>query len=134
MSMLQAPLTRGFCGYFVAFEVDSESVPGEPLPVTVVPRHSPTYLSSLAASTLALDLGGANPALAAESAALGVPCISLTRQAEQLRLWPALSLESPDPMAAAKLARWMLTDQGAAAEVCMRAGQRLAAEVTWCRT
>ena len=114
----------------VALEVDSESVPGEPLPVTVVPGDSPTYRSSLAASTLALDLGGANPALPAESADLGVPCIGLTRQADQLRLWPELSLESPDPTAAATLARWMLTDQGDAAEVCRRARQRLAGRGT----
>lgn len=110
----------------VAFEVDSESVPGELLPVTVVPGDSPAYRSSLAASTLALDLGGANPALPAESADLGVPCIGLTRQVDQRRLWPELSLESPDPTAAATLARWMLTDQGDAAEVCRRARQRLA--------
>ena len=107
-------------------------MPGEPLPVTVVPGDSPTYRSSLAASTLALDLGGANPALPAESADLGVPCIGLTRQVDQLRLWPELSLESPDPTAAATLARWMLTDQGDAAEVCRRACQRLASGGT-CR-
>jgi hypothetical protein len=114
----------------VALEVDAESVPGERLPVTVVPGHSPTYRSSLAASTLALDLGGANPALPAASAALGVPCIGLTRQAEQLRLWPELSLDRSDPMAAATLARWMLTDQGDAAAVCRRARQRLAGKGT----
>ena len=114
----------------VAFEVDSESEPGKPLQVMVVPGGRLTYRSSLAVSTLALDLGGANPALPAESAKLGVPCVGLTRQADQARLWPELSLESPDPRAAATLARWMLTDQGDAAEVCMRARQRLAARGT----
>jgi len=109
----------------VALEVHSGSVPGKPLQVKVVPRDSPTYRSSLAASTLALDLGGANPTLPAESADLAVPCIGLSRQADQVRLWPELSLESPDPTAAATLARWMLTDQGDAAETCMRARQRL---------
>jgi len=114
----------------VALEVDSESAPGEPLPVTVVPEDGPTYRSSLAASTLALDLGGAQPALPAESADLGVPCIGLTRQVDQLQLWPELSLESSDQMAAATLARWMLTDQGDAAGVCRRARQRLAGRGT----
>jgi glycosyltransferase involved in cell wall biosynthesis len=114
----------------VALEVDSESMPGEPLSVTVVPKDSPTYWSSLAASTLALDLGGANPALPAESADIGVSCIGLTAQSEQRRLWPELSLESSDPTAAATLARWMLTDQGDAAEVCRRARQRLAGRGT----
>ena len=103
--------------------------PASLLPVTVVPGDSPAYWSSLAASTLALDLGGANPALPAESADLGVPCIGLTRQADQMRLWPELALENPDPTAAATLARWMLTDQVEAAEVCLRARQRLAAGV-----
>jgi hypothetical protein len=114
----------------VALEVDSDSGPGEPLSVKVVPGDSPTYRSSLAASTLALNLEGVNPALPAESAELGVPCIGLTRQADQMRLWPELSLESPDPTAAATLARWMLTDQGDAAEVCWRARQRLAGKGT----
>jgi hypothetical protein len=109
----------------VALEVDSGSMPSTPLHATVVPADSPTYRANLAASTLALDLGGANPTLPAESADLAVPCIGLTRQADQVRLWPELSLESPDPTAAATLARWMLTDQGDAAEACMRARQRL---------
>jgi hypothetical protein len=105
-------------------------MPGKPLQVKVVPADSPSYRSSLAASTLALDLGGADPALPVDSAALAVPCIGLTRQMDQMQFWPELSLERPSLIAAANLARWMLTDQGAAAEVCTHAGQRLAGRGT----
>jgi hypothetical protein len=95
-----------------------------------VPAESPAYRRSLAASTLALDLGGANPALPAQSTDWAVPCIGLSRQADQVWLWPDLSLERADPMAAAVLARWMLTDQGDAAAVCMHARQQLADRAT----
>jgi glycosyltransferase involved in cell wall biosynthesis len=111
-------------------EADSGCMPGKPLQVKVVPADSPSYRSSLAASTLALDLGGADPALPVDSAALAVPCIGLTRQMDQMQFWPELSLERPSLIAAANLARWMLTDQGAAAEVCTHAGQRLAGRGT----
>ena len=127
-------LSRIFPGLQVwsslALEVDPEPMDDKPLQVQVVSAESSTYRRSLAASTLALDLGGTNEALPAQSVDLAVPCIGLTRQADQAWLWPDLSLECPDPAAAAVLARWMLTDQGDAAAVCKHARQRLADRAT----
>lgn len=99
---------------------------GDSVPAKVVPVGGPVYRRHLASSTLALDLGGVDPALPALAAEAGVPCIGLVCQAEQVRLWPELSLEVPDPVAAAVLGRWMLTDQGDAADLCARARERLA--------
>ena len=90
-----------------------------------VPAGSAAFMRHLAASTLALDLGGAEPTLAAEAARLCVPCIGLARREGQRTLWPELSLTEADTAEATGLARWMLTDQGAAADVCARARQQL---------
>ena len=81
-------------------------------------------------STLALDIASFDPLLPAEAAKLGVPCIGLARQKEQVWLWPELSLQKPDPIVAAELGRQMLTDQGVAADFCLAARQRLAGALT----
>ena len=44
----------------------------------------------------------------------------------QAQLWPELSLMKPDPLVAAELGRQMLTDQGIAANLCLKARQYLA--------
>jgi len=92
----------------------------------VVQANSPEYRPHLALSTLALDTGNFDPRLPIEAAKLGVPCIGLTQQREQILLWPDLSLDKPDPIIAAELGRQMLTDQGVAADLCLAARQRLA--------
>ena len=97
-----------------------------PLQVKVVQANSAEYRPHLALSTLAFDLASFDPALPTEAAKLGVPCIGLAQQREQAQLWPELSLEKPDPLMAAELGRQMLTDQGVASELCLRARQHLA--------
>jgi hypothetical protein len=98
----------------------------KPLQVKVVEANGPEYRPHLAMSTLALDTGGSDPRLPIEAAKLGVPCVGLAQQREQARLWPALSLTKPDPLMVAELGRQMLTDQGIASELCLRARQSLA--------
>src|SRR5262249_7454353 len=82
------------------------------------------YEEYLATSTLALDLIGASPGLAADSAKAGVPCISVDRDKQQVSFWPDLTIRSSNITTAMKLAHWMLTDQGDAAEVCAIAQKR----------
>jgi len=96
----------------------------------VVQVNSPEYRPYLAVSTLALDIASFDPRLPVEAAKLGVPCIGLAQQREQVWLWPDLSLEKPDPLIATELGRQMLTDQGVAADLCMRARQQLAGALT----
>ena len=93
--------------------------------VKVVEANSPEYRPHLALSTLALDMGNFDPRLPTEAAKLEVPCIGLAQRREHAWLWPELSLEKPDPMAAAELGRQMLTDQGVAGERCQEARQAL---------
>jgi glycosyltransferase involved in cell wall biosynthesis len=102
----------------------------KPLQVKVVQANSTEYRPHLAMSTLALDMGSFDPVLPIEATKLGVPCIGLTQQREQAQLWPGLSLEKPDPMIAAKLGRQMLTDQGVATDLCLKARQHLANALT----
>lgn len=103
---------------------------GKPLEVKVVQAKSPEYRPNLALSTLALDMDNFDPQLPVEAAKLGVPCIGLAQQQEQVWLWPNLSLAKPDPLMAAELGRQMLTDQGVATDVCLTARQRLAGILT----
>jgi glycosyltransferase involved in cell wall biosynthesis len=104
-------------------------VSGEPVTAAGVPPSTPAFHRHLAASTLALDLGGCVPTLPAEAAALAVPCIGrgVGGPVDQLWLWPELTLDLPNPEAAAALGRRLLTDQGKVAACCAAARQRLAA-------
>ena len=102
---------------------------GKALQAKVVQATSSQYRPNLAVSTLALDTGSFDPLLPIATAKLGVPCIGLAQQREQALLWPELSLAKPDPLLAAELGRQMLTDQGFAAEVCLRARQCLAGAI-----
>ncbi len=103
---------------------------GKSLQTKVVQANSPQYRPHLALSTLALDTASFDAQLPVEAAKLGVPCVGLTEQREQVWLWPDLSLEKPDPVMAAELGRQVLTDQGVAAHMCMAARQRLASTPT----
>ena len=98
----------------------------EPLQAKVVEANSTEYRAHLALSTCSLDMSSFDPRLPVEAAKLGVPCIGLAQQREQALLWPDLSLEKPDPMMVTKLGRQMLTDQGVATDLCLRARQLLA--------
>ncbi len=98
----------------------------QPLQTKVVQANSAEYRPHLAMSTCSLDMASFDPLLPTEAAKLGVPCIGLAQQREQARLWPELSLEKPDPLMAAELGRQMLTDQGLAADLCLKARQHLA--------
>jgi hypothetical protein len=100
-------------------------IDGKPARAKVVAVGSPDYRRHLAVSTLALDLGGFDPALPLLAAELGVPCIGLAGQKEQARLWPELSLETADPVIALGLVRRLWTDQGEAGAVCQRARDRM---------
>jgi hypothetical protein len=100
-------------------------IDGQPTRAKVVTAGSPDYRRHLAVSTLALDLGGIDPALPSLAAELGVPCLGLTVHTEQARLWPELSLEIADPLVVLGLVRWLWTDQGEAAALCQQAQQRL---------
>lgn len=106
-----------------ALDLDCDPATGETIRSKSVPSESQTWRRYLASSTLALDLGGVDPALAIQAAELGVPCVGVARQSQQARLWPELTVESADQ--AAELCRWMLTDHGEAAAMCERARQRL---------
>jgi hypothetical protein len=96
-------------------------VQGKPTSVKPVPAGSSTYRKNLAASTLALDLDAVDPRLPLQAAELGVPCIGICRNPDQVRVWPGLSLGESDPAAALELARLVLTDQGEAADHCRQA-------------
>jgi len=109
----------------VSLELGPNPTNGQPVQAKAVQAGSPEYRSYLASSTLALDIGGTDPALPALATELGVPCIGLSQQVEQTRLWPDLSLANTNPGVAAELGRWMLTDQGSASDLCMRASQML---------
>ena len=102
----------------------------KPLQVKVVQANSAEYRPHLAMSTLALDMGSFDPVLPVEAAKLSVPCIGLAKHREQAQLWPELSLEKPDPLKAAELGRQVLTDQGVASELCLKARQHLAGALT----
>jgi hypothetical protein len=54
--------------------------------------------------------------------------MGLASQPDQAVLWPRLSLEAPDAATAARLGRWLLTDQGETSSVCALAQSRLAGE------
>jgi glycosyltransferase involved in cell wall biosynthesis len=110
----------------ISLDFDSLVPNDKPLQVKVVEANGPEYRPHLALSTLALDMGGSDPRLSIEAAKLGVPCIGLVQQREQVWLWPDLSLTKPDPLMAAKLGRQMLTDQGVATDLCLGARQHLA--------
>lgn len=111
----------------VPFEIGAGRVAGRPVQVKVVPAGGQACRQHLAASTLALDLGGVDPHLPALAAAWKVPCLGLRAHGDQSFLWPDLSLDGSDPEAAVRLGRWMLTDQGDAAGLCALATERLAA-------
>jgi len=111
-----------------ALDLGHDPVTGETIRSKAVPRESPAFRHYLSASTLAIDLDGADPSLAAQAAELGVPCVGVARQSQQARLWPELTPESGDQ--APELCRWMLTDQGMAAEICERARRRLTEPMT----
>jgi hypothetical protein len=83
---------------------------GEPVRPTVVPIGMPGWRRHLAASVLAIDMGGVAPELQRTAAELSVPSIGLANNADQLALWPSLSLPDADVLAAARLARGVLTD------------------------
>lgn len=94
---------------------------GDAAPVAVWRPGTGAFRQQLAASVLAIDLGGRVPALASKAAELGVPCIGPACSTEQAQLWPELSLGRADTDAAAMLGRRMLTDQGEAGVLCAAA-------------
>jgi hypothetical protein len=112
-----------------ALDLGLGRVSAQPVKAKAVPMHDPAHRRHLAASTLALDLAGADEALPQRAAELGVPCISRAQVAGQRWLWPDLCLKQPDVAAAVLLARTMLTDQGEAEAACARARQRVAPTV-----
>jgi len=91
----------------------------------VVQASAPEFYTFLAASTLAIDLAAADPGLPKQAAEFGVPLVGLTHYSEQRRLWPDLTLKSPDVRKAAEKGRWMLTDQHDAMVVCAAAKKRV---------
>ena len=108
----------------VALDLSSCMTSGRAFLSAQVPANSSGYQNYLATSTLALDLGGAQPTLPALAAEVGVPCIGLDNHGEQVWLWPDLCMDNPDAILATKLGRWMLTDHGDAAAVCALAWKR----------
>jgi len=116
----------------VPFQVGPGRVTGRAIQVKVVSADSPAFRQHLAATTLALDLGGGVIDLPALAAELKVPCIGLRPVGGQDALWPRLSLDGPDEDLAVALGRWMLTDQGDAADLCALAAERLAAMAAPC--
>lgn len=110
----------------VPFEIGASRVTGRPIQVKVVPAGGQAYPQHLAASTLALDLGGVAPHLPVLAAEWKVPCLGPRACGDQCFLWPDLALDGPDAEAAVRLGRWMLTDQGDAARLCTLAAERLA--------
>jgi glycosyltransferase involved in cell wall biosynthesis len=100
---------------------------GDATPVAVWQPGTQAFRQQLAASVLAIDLGGRMPALASQAAELAVPCIGPACSTEQARLWPELSLGGVDANSAAMLGRRMLTDQGEAGALCAAARRVLSA-------
>ena len=100
---------------------------GELVRPSVVPMGMPGWRRHLAASVLALDLGGVAPELLPSTAELGVPSIGLAHVGDQPALWPTLTLPGPDIAAASRLARTVLTDQVETSEIVSYARDRLAA-------
>ena len=99
---------------------------GDPVQPTFVPMGMPGWRAHLAASVLALDLGGAAPELPRLAAELGVPSIGLAGLGDQGALWPSLSLPDAETLAAARLARAVLTDSLHAGHLVALAHERLA--------
>jgi glycosyltransferase involved in cell wall biosynthesis len=99
---------------------------GELIKPSVIPMGMPGWRRHLAASVLALDLGGVAPELQRAAAELGVPSIGLADVGDQRALWPTLTLAEADVPAAARLARGVLTDPVEAADVVAEARDRLA--------
>jgi glycosyltransferase involved in cell wall biosynthesis len=99
---------------------------GTPVFAKRVDREGRRYHDHFGVSTLALDLGAREPMLPVVAAQHGVPCIGMSSNPQQQRLWPSLALDDRDEVAAARLARAVLTDQGEAARVCALARERLA--------
>jgi glycosyltransferase involved in cell wall biosynthesis len=93
-------------------------------PFKVVPASAPEFSTFFAASTLAIDLAAADPALPKQAAEFGVPLVGLSEYSDQRWLWPDLSLKTPDVRKAAEKGRWMLTDQYDAMRVCATAKKR----------
>jgi glycosyltransferase involved in cell wall biosynthesis len=98
---------------------------GEPVRPTVVPMALPTWRRHLAASVLAVDLGGVIPELPRVAAELGVPSIGRAEIRDQPALWPALSLIEPDVGLAARLARDVLTNATLAEGLVVDAREQL---------
>jgi len=105
---------------------------GRPVVARAVARGTSEWTRYLAASVLALDLGSLDPELPARAAEFEVPCIGSCAHPIQEQLWPELTLTPPEPLAAARLARDLLTDQDEAAAICARARERLAAPDVEC--
>jgi glycosyltransferase involved in cell wall biosynthesis len=89
-----------------------------------VRRDGRAFADRLATTTLAIDLDGVEPELPRSAAVLAVPSIGSDRNAEQRRLWPALTLPAPDVARAAEIGRRMLTDPCEAADACALARKR----------
>ena len=111
----------------VPIHVGPSRVTGQAVQAKVVPRDSPAFQQHLAASTLALDLGGTAAGLPALAAEMMVPCVGPCHVHGQEALWPSLSFDDPDEDRVVTLGRRMLTDQGEAADLCALAAQRLRA-------
>lgn len=90
----------------------------------VVHASAAEFSIMLAASTLAIDVAAADPALPKQAAEFGVPLVGLTNYSDQTWLWPDLTLKTPDVRKAAEKGRWMLTDQYDAMAVCALAKNR----------
>jgi len=114
----------------VPIHVGASPTTGQAVEAKVVPNGSPAFRGHLAASTLALDLGGATTGLPRLAAEMMVPCVGLRHVPGQEALWPSLSLDGPDEDRAVALGRRMLTDQGEVGDVCALAAQRLRARGT----
>jgi glycosyltransferase involved in cell wall biosynthesis len=99
---------------------------GESVRPAFVKPGSEAFRRHLAASVLALDLGGAVPDLPTVCAELGVPSIGLRTTAGQQDLWSDLSLAATDVATAARLARRVMTDHAHAAELVADARDRVA--------
>jgi hypothetical protein len=110
-----------------ALSLGTGAISGAPVFAKRVVRESQAYHDHFAVSTLALDLGAREPMLPILAAQHGVPCIGMSSNPQQQRLWPRLTLDDGDQDAATRLARDVLTDQGEAARVCALARERLAA-------
>jgi hypothetical protein len=93
--------------------------------VTRIARGGSAFGKYFRTSTLALDIGGVEKALAVEAARAGVPCIARSVSPDQSWLWPQLTVAASPSKTAAWLGRWMLTDQAAATEMCDVARSRL---------